>query len=101
MVSKKVISEMRKECECEKLGYCPAEELLLHLQSSDRLFLQHKAVEKYKMIESKRLKKDIGWKIAYQSWVDSGNAKLFGDIYVEGISLAELYKMLFKTEIKK
>jgi len=96
MVSLKVITEMREDCECANIQYCPLTELLLHMQSSDRLFLQHKLVEKYKMIESKQLKKDIGWKQAYQNWVDGGNAKLFGDIYVEGITLAELYKKLFK-----
>jgi hypothetical protein len=96
MVSIDTIKKMRQECACQDIEYCPLQELAIHFNSSDRLFTQHKCVEKFKMIESKKAKRELDWKQAYMQWVSDGYAKIFAEIYNDGIKLPELYKKLFK-----
>jgi hypothetical protein len=93
----KTIVEMRQDCECEHIKYCPLQELVLHFNSSDRLFTQHKCVEKFRVIESEKIKRELSWKDAYIEWVNSGYAQTFAEQYKEGIKLTELYKLIFKT----
>ena len=97
MVNQETLESMRAECKCERFEYCPLEEIVLHYHSSDRMFVQHKCIEKFKTIESSKQHKDIGWEKAYSLWVENGFAKAFGEAYKEGIKLSKLYKILFKT----
>lgn len=93
-MDKSTLVEMRVDCACEKQEYCPLEELLLHINSSDRLFLQHKCIEKFKLIMSKKAGKDIGWKEAYMAWVEKDLAAKFAEVHKDGIKFKELWDLL-------
>jgi len=96
-MNKATIDDMRVDCKCEGQEYCPFEEVLLHINSSERLFMQHKCIEKYKAIVSKKEGRDIGWKSAYMLWVDSGMATKFGEVYKPELKFKELCKLLNGT----
>lgn len=91
MTSKNIIKDLRSECQCENIEYCPCAELI---RSSERLILQHKLVEKLKYIESKKAGKDIGWTKSYELWCDEGYAKKFSEIWKEEISYTEILKQI-------
>ena len=93
-MDKATLDEMRVDCVCEKQQYCPLEEVLLHINSSERLFIQHKCIEKYKELMSKQAKRDIGWKSAYILWVENEFAKKFADVYKPGIKFKTLCELL-------
>jgi hypothetical protein len=95
MTIENTIKDLRSECQCEHIEYCPLYELVRH--SSSRLISQHKCVEKLKYLESKKTGYDIGWTQAYIMWVDLGYAKAFAEVYKEGMMHNEIYeKMLEK-----
>ena len=50
--------------------------------------MQMKMIEVWKLFESKKDKKDIGWDLS--RWVESGMAKKFADIYDEKLILEEI-----------
>lgn len=83
----KLIQDIRGECECEQCEYCPLE-VLIHTEP--RILEQHKMVEKYKFIISQRENKEVTWDDAYISWVNSGMAKRFSDIYNPELNHNEL-----------
>jgi hypothetical protein len=90
MAHKKVLSELREDCKCEKTDYCPLEELVRSM--GDRLLEQHKCVEKFKMEESTRKGKDIGWQMAYELWVERGYAERFAKAYNFDKTFRQIYK---------
>jgi len=100
-MDKQTIDEMRVDCACEKQDYCPLEEVLLHINSSERLFIQHKCIEKFKSITSKKAGRDIGWKSAYMLWVDNGMAVKFAEIYKQGMKFKEICDKLKDYLIEK
>ena len=79
---------------CEKDHYCILKEFLISSHPSPRLLLQLKCIDKFKMEESKRMDKDVGWQWAMENWVSEGYAKKFGDYYEEQIKFSVLYKKI-------
>lgn len=94
MPHKEVIEDMRKDCDCENTKYCPLEVLISTNNNSERMFEQHKIVEKFKWEESKKEGHDIGWEESYKRYVSSGMAKLFADVYEDGMKHREIYKKM-------
>jgi hypothetical protein len=90
MVNKRVVKELREDCECVGSKYCPLEILIKSM--GERFLEQHKCVEKYKYELGVRLKKEIDWDEAYTSWVNSGYAKQFAKVYTDKKTFRELYK---------
>ena len=82
-----LIQDIRGECECELCDYCPLE-VLIHLEP--RILEQHKMVEKYKYIISKRDDKSYSWDETYMSWSASGMAEAFAKIYSSELNHNEL-----------
>jgi hypothetical protein len=69
-------------CEyCPTGGYCLLKEYLIVLQSDPRMLIQLKCLEKYKYELSSKSNKDVGWSDTLVSWVESGLAKKFADLY--------------------
>lgn len=93
-----VFKDIRGECECEGCDYCPLEILV---KMEPRMLEQHKMVEKYKMIISERDGRDIGWEAAYRSWVNSGMAKMFAEVYTPELNHKDLAGMLGMMYDKK
>jgi len=86
-----MIRQIRAQCPCADIDYCPLEPLL-HL--SERMLIQHKCVEVFKYKRSQTDGKDIGWPTAYDLWVGEGFAKRFAEIYNDGTSAEEAMNLL-------
>ena len=72
--------------------YCVLKEMVLHdSKYNDRLVIQSACVNKYKFEISKIKDHDIGWREAWNLWVDNGFATKFAICYRDGIRLNELY----------
>ena len=101
-MDKATLDEMRVDCVCEKQEYCPLEELVLHAiqmhftAAAERMFMQHKCVEKFKDIASKEVGKDIGWKNAYMKWAEDGMAVKFAKVFKAGMKFKEIWGLLEK-----
>jgi len=87
MEKHKLISDMRNECECENNKYCPLEILI---KANTRIFEQHKLVERFKILKSESLKRELDWDEAYKFWVSEGYAKRFSEIYKDNYTYKEL-----------
>ena len=96
MPQKSVLKDLREECECENVKYCPLEAIIEATQGSDRMYEQHKVVEKFKWEESKKEGYDIGWEESYKRYVKNGMAKLFAEVYKEGMKHREIYQGIIK-----
>lgn len=97
MAHKEVLKDLRSECSCEKLEYCPLEILLEPY--SERTLEQHKLVEIFKFCESNREQRDIGWAESYNRWCQDGYAKAFDNVYRDGLKHNELYPLILKFKI--
>ena len=93
MTNQQTITELRENCECEKNKYCPLEVIVLN-HGSNRLYLQHKIVEIVKYEVSFNEGKDIGWEKAYEMYVKEGYAKIFSDVYKEGMKCQDIYRKM-------
>lgn len=94
MPHKEILEDLREDCDCHNIKYCPLEVLLLTNKGNDRLFEQHKIVEIFKFEQSKLEGKDIGWEESYQRYVKIGMARLFAEIYKSGMKHREIYKKI-------
>lgn len=90
------VAELRDNCPCSAIAYCPLEEFIRHLP--ERTLTQHKCVEILKWQISLNCGHDIGWQKAYQIWVDSGRAAQFAAIWREGMFADAIIKKI--EEIK-
>ncbi len=94
MASNKVLHELREDCECEKIKYCPLEAMLCNIQN--RVVEQHKLVEFAKYQWGILENKDIGWDEAYMRWMKLGYAKHFAEIYSIKKSYHEMRMEMFR-----
>lgn len=94
MPQKEILKDLRSDCSCENFGYCPLE-VLLETQS-DRTLEQHKCIEMFKFLESRKDEQDIGWHESYTRWCREGYAKAFAEVYNEGMKHKELYQGIIK-----
>jgi len=84
MADEETLKDLRDDCPCSGLPYCPYE-ALFHGQP-DRLFKQHKCVEILKW--NRHLSDgDEGWKKAYTLWFEEGYAGAFAQVYPTGSKL--------------
>ena len=91
MEKHKLIKDIRGECECENIKYCPLEAII---HTNQRVFEQHKLVEIIKFKYSTFQHREIGWDEAYNSWVGEGFAEKFANIYDEKLNHKELAKLV-------
>lgn len=91
-----ILKELCDDQPCKSGGdYCILKEILLHdSKYNDRLLVQAGCVNKFKYEQSIIEKKDIGWSDAWILWVETGKARLFGVHYVDGDTVAEVYKKI-------
>ena len=94
MASKKVLHEVREDCECEKIKYCPLEAMLTSVK--DRVVEQHKLVEFAKYEWNKLEKIEMSWDEAYNRWITLGYAKHFAEIYSPEKSYHEMRMEMFR-----
>lgn len=102
MTRKKVVTDLREDCDCSKCDYCPLEAVILSMETEifDRFLEQHKCVELYKWNQG-RVGKDLNWNDAYLSWAKEGYAELFAKHYDEDRSAKQIYKLIEKDMEKK
>ena len=84
-------------CEhCAEDGYCILKEITLANGTSERFLIQCKCVEIFKLSESQKEGRDIGWKLAWDRWVEYGYAAKFAKIYDSNpdITHKELYSKI-------
>lgn len=97
MPHKEVIEDMREGCECERAKYCPLEILIIANRDNDRLFEQHKCIEKFKYEENQKIKdREMSWDEAYQLWVERGYAKTFAEVYSPTLKNKTMYNRIMK-----
>ena len=87
-------------CEyCEPKRYCILKEFLVSLHPSPRMMIQLKCLDKFKMEESKKEDKDIGWTATVERWIEKGYAASFAKLYDEDedISVLVLYKKIVRA----
>ena len=89
-----IIQDIRKNCPCENIGYCPLEGIIKN--HSSRFLEQYKCIEAFKYNESKKIGRDIGKKEAYMLWVEKGYALAFADVYQEGMKHEEIYQKILE-----
>lgn len=84
-------------CEhCAEDGYCILKEITLANNTSERFLIQCKCVEIFKLDESTKDGRDIGWKEAWNRWVDYGYAAKFAQVYDPNpeLSYKEVYSKI-------
>ncbi len=90
-----IIRQMRTQCPCAGIAYCPLEPLV---RLSERILIQHKCVEAFKWERGQIVGVDIGWSKAYELWAEEGFAAQFAEVYRAGISAEEVMKKIKKEE---
>jgi hypothetical protein len=75
----KIIDDIRADCPCSGVAYCPLEEFARHLPA--RTLVQHKCIEHLKYTRSTQVGRDIGWERAYEEWIRDGYAARFANIW--------------------
>lgn len=81
-------------CHCGET-YCILKEIILHdAKYKDRLLVQFKLVDKFKLLESTTQKQDIGWTTAWGLWVERGYAIKFAELYETVTSLNVLFNKI-------
>jgi hypothetical protein len=90
MVKRKVIEDIVSN-ECDGRS-CILKEIVEHSGLRDYILEQFKCMEVYKLDESKREGKDIGWDEATRRWVNSGMAEKYAKVYEDGLTFRELYR---------
>lgn len=83
---------------CPAGKYCIYKEFLTSLHPSRRLLIQLKCMDRYKIIKSKDAGEDIGWEETMKLWIDSGNAKLFAELYTDQKSDKALFNEIINTK---
>jgi len=74
----KVLDEVCENCK----GYCILKEMALHGGLQDRTVIQLMCIDKFKFEESARIGRDIGYKAAFDIWIEK-YANRFSFIYDE------------------
>ena len=92
-----IISEIRTDCPCCQIAYCPLAEFVRHLP--ERTLVQHKCIEVYKWKLGQELGRDIGWPEAYNLWIESGEAEIFARAWCEGMTHNEVMEEM--EDVKK
>lgn len=99
MPNKEVLKDLREECECQNVKYCPLEVLLeCH---SERTLEQHKCIEIFKFLRSREEDRDLGWQESYVRWCREGYAEAFAEVYQDGMKHKELYQGIMKRMEKR
>lgn len=92
-MARDIFKDLRSECSCENVEYCPLEVLLE--SQSERTLEQHKLIEKFKYEKSREKGNDIGWAESYMRWCKEGYAKAFAEVYQDGMKYKELYNKVW------
>lgn len=97
MAEDDTLKDLRSDCKCSELPYCPYEALFR--DKPDRLFRQHKCVEILKW--NRQLPDgDAGWKKAYGIWFNEGYAGAFAQVYDSKLGHRQLFDAI-EAEIVK
>ena len=97
-----------KECKLEEIcqgqpcehgrGYCILKEMVLHdSKYNERLLVQMGCVNRLKYDESTFLGYDIGWKKAWEIWVERGYALKFAEKFNPDVPDSNLYKEIISS----
>jgi len=90
MSKKKVIDDILSN-ECDGRS-CILREIIEHSGIREYILEQFKCMEVYKLDESTRDKRDIGWEETIRRWISSGCAERFAKEYRDNLSFKELYR---------
>ena len=94
MAKKEIINDIRSDCPCNNIKYCPLESLVKGF--SDRLFEQHKCIEMLRWVISEQENREITEKESCVIWVEKGYAKAFSEIYQDGMLHEEIFKQILQ-----
>lgn len=95
----KIFMEMREDCKCFNLDYCPLEPIMKEFIGLELNAKQIKCFEKFKYEESEKAGYDIGINEATRRWCQNGYAKSFRNNYNRDLNYHEIYDKI-KREVK-
>jgi hypothetical protein len=96
---KKILDDIT--CDTCKSDYCILKKIMLSCNHPDeRNTLQIKCIDKLKYELSAIAGQNVGGKFTVDTWVNDGYAEAYNDVYKEGLSSSELYKLV-KEKMKK
>jgi hypothetical protein len=82
--------------------WCILKEFCISKQINVRVLIQLKCIEHRKFELSEKVGRDVGWKVAYTEWIDSGCAELFSKYYNEDLTAEQIYlKVVKKIPIRE
>lgn len=85
--------------DCDREKECILKEFLISSHPSPKMLVQLKCIDKYKEVIAEREKKKvnkISWNQAFSEWAENGFAKIFSDVYEEGIQYRTIYNKVVK-----
>lgn len=86
-------------CEhCSNDGYCILKEITIANGTSERMLVQMKCVEIFKLVESRAQNRDIGWKTAWNLWVERGYAARFAQVFDNNEDMS--YKQIYEKTVE-
>ena len=104
-LAEKILKDLRAGCGCQE-GYCPVWFVLRLINPkvlNVRLVEQEKCIEIFKYEESNKVRHDINQDdedAAVKLWYKTGLAKRFGDVYQDGMSASEIYRIITSPNYK-
>jgi hypothetical protein len=92
--SRRIVEDICSDCCPCPDGYCTLREVVLNSAMNNRFLEQIKLVEMFKYERSQRMEEDIGWEQALKLWCDEGYAARFAEVYEDGMTHNELYRLV-------
>jgi hypothetical protein len=80
-------------CDQCKQSWCLLKEVIISSHNDEyvRFLKQLKCLEIFKLVESEKVKQDVGWEHAWEQWALRGFAKRFSDLYTPEKDAIKLY----------
>jgi len=89
------LQDLLQDCPCDHAQWCFLREIVRHTGISDMAAEQMRLVYTHKFIMSMKAGHDVGEQVACNSWISSGLAVKFREIYKEGMHHEELKYQMF------
>lgn len=96
IMNDKFLRDVRSESPCGGQGWCFAEEVLRELGLPERNITQMRLIFDLKLMESKRIGKDVGKDYAKALYLKDYAVK-FDKVYKEGMTHAEVFELVFQV----
>jgi hypothetical protein len=91
------LQDIIADCPCDHKKWCFLREVIKHTGLGDDAVEQIRLVYTHKFLMSMKEGRDVGEKVAWDSWINDGYAAKYREIYKDGMKHEELkYKMFIE-----